>query len=55
MGGSGEDWLESGKSRAEATASKACTQKELLEPRWLKRVEEGSLETISREGTVAQM
>jgi hypothetical protein len=55
VGGSGEDWLESGKSRAETTGSKATVQKEVLHPRWLKKVEEGSLETISRPGTVAQM
>lgn len=55
VGGSGEDWLESGKSRVEATGTKASARKEGLGPQWLKGVEEGSLETISRQGTVAQI
>jgi hypothetical protein len=55
VGGSGEDWLESGKSRADSTESKDAALKGGLGPRWLKRAEEGSLETISLEGTVAQM
>lgn len=51
MGGSGEDWLADGTSRAQA-----AKEEEVLSgkgPSWL-RAKEG-LEVISKEGTVAQM
>ncbi|KAF2687043.1 FAD dependent oxidoreductase-like protein superfamily [Lentithecium fluviatile CBS 122367] len=54
VGGSGEDWLEQGTSRAQATGAKG-PGKDGFGPRWLKRGDEGSLEAISREGTVGQI
>jgi hypothetical protein len=55
VGGSGEDWLEHGISKTQSTRSNGAAVKEELGPTWLKRVEEGNLESISQEGTVAQM
>lgn len=52
VGGSGEDWLADGTSRAEAANSKGGIREG---PAWLKRTDEGSLEEISAQGTVAQM
>ncbi|CAI6340338.1 unnamed protein product [Periconia digitata] len=54
VGGSGEDWLADGTSRAQAVAAdskSAVGQK----PAWLKRTEEGILEEISAKGSVAQI
>jgi hypothetical protein len=53
VGGSGEDFLADGTSRAQATRSKSSERK--VVPEWLKRADGGSLEEISTEGTVAQM
>lgn len=51
MGGSGEDWLADGTSRAQA--AKEMQSLGTKGPVWL-RMKEG-LEIISQEGTVAQM
>lgn len=53
VGGSGEDWLADGTSRAQATNSKRTVGKS--GPAWLKGTEDGSLEVISQRDTVAQM
>ncbi|PSN67170.1 FAD dependent oxidoreductase-like protein superfamily [Corynespora cassiicola Philippines] len=49
VGGSGEDWLHDGTSRAEAANHRKPIA--TTEPVWLKKVEESSLEVISQEGT----
>ncbi|PVI06210.1 FAD dependent oxidoreductase-like protein superfamily [Periconia macrospinosa] len=52
VGGSGEDWLADGTSRVQATDSKRSVR---MGPEWLKRTEEGTVEEISAQGTVAQI
>lgn len=53
VGGSGEDWLADGTSRAQVAGSEGKTGG--IGPGWLKKMDGGSLEEISTEGTVAQM
>ena len=53
VGGSGEDWLRDGTSRASAAG--AVKEVGAEGPKWLKRTEGGSLEIISQHGTTAQM
>jgi len=51
VGGSGEDWLVDGTSRAQATKSEKSVAANA--PVWLKSKD--GLEVISQKGTVAQM
>ncbi|KAF2241632.1 FAD dependent oxidoreductase-like protein superfamily [Trematosphaeria pertusa] len=53
VGGSGEDWLQDGTSRAQATNSKRTVGSN--GPVWLKQTEDGNLEVISQTGTTAQI
>ncbi|KAF2785965.1 FAD dependent oxidoreductase-like protein superfamily [Melanomma pulvis-pyrius CBS 109.77] len=53
VGGSGEDWLRDGTSRANAAGTKAAVGVD--GPTWLKRMEGGSLEVISQENSTAQI
>ena len=53
VGGSGEDWLADGTSRAQATRCEGVAGMKVKRPAWL-RADEG-MEVISQEGTVAQM
>jgi hypothetical protein len=55
VGGSGEDWLDAGTSRANASTAKAVKDGWVDAPPWLKKVDGGSLEVISEVGTTAQM
>jgi hypothetical protein len=53
VGGSGEDWLNNGTSRAQAANAQAKAGAQ--GPVWLKKMEGGSLEVISQENSTAQM
>jgi hypothetical protein len=53
VGGSGEDWLRDGTSRASAAGQKPSLGAD--GPAWLKRAEGASMEIISQDGTTGQM
>ncbi|KAF2865903.1 FAD dependent oxidoreductase-like protein superfamily [Massariosphaeria phaeospora] len=53
VGGSGEDWLRDGSSRAQAASAKSIEDSD--GPKWLKKTEDGSLEVISQNGMAAQI
>lgn len=53
VGGSGEDWLANGTSRAQAAAT--LDKMGAGGPAWLKKTDGGSMEVISREKSTAQM
>lgn len=53
VGGSGEDWLRDGTSRAQAAREVPPGETSL--PSWLTMAKGSSLETISAEGTTAQV
>ncbi|KAF2712477.1 FAD dependent oxidoreductase-like protein superfamily [Pleomassaria siparia CBS 279.74] len=55
VGGSGEDWLRDGTSRANAAGKEEEEAVDMDGPKWLKRVEGGSLEVITRDGSNAQI
>jgi glycine/D-amino acid oxidase-like deaminating enzyme len=55
IGGSGEDWLDNGTSRAEAVPVKQLADGAGGAPEWLRRTQDGTIEVISREGTTAQI
>lgn len=55
VSGSGEDWLESGTSRAQLASHNRPWEEESAGPRWLRRTKDGIMEVISREGTTAQI
>lgn len=55
VSGSGEDWLESGSSRAELVNHNRSREGQNGGPEWLRRTQDGVMEVISREGTTAQM
>ncbi|KAF1831335.1 FAD dependent oxidoreductase [Decorospora gaudefroyi] len=56
IGGSGEDWLENGTSRAQvANHNRPWAEEQKARPQWLRRTQEGIMEVISREGTTAQI
>ncbi|KAF2747918.1 FAD dependent oxidoreductase-like protein superfamily [Sporormia fimetaria CBS 119925] len=54
VGGSGEDWLANGTSRAEAAAASQA-KAGVDGPVWLKRLEGGTLEVISQDNSTAQI
>lgn len=53
VGGSGEDWLSNGKSRAQAAT--AQPQAGSNGPVWLKKAHGASMEVISQNNSTAQM
>ncbi|KAF2191073.1 FAD dependent oxidoreductase [Zopfia rhizophila CBS 207.26] len=53
VGGSGEDWLQNGTSRAQAAGNRPSADS--TSPVWLKRDKGGSLEVISRENSTGQI
>ena len=55
VSGSGEDWLESGASRAQVANHNRPWEDETVGPQWLRRSKEGISEVISKEGTAAQI
>jgi glycine/D-amino acid oxidase-like deaminating enzyme len=55
VSGSGEDWLESGTSRAQLANHNRPWEEEGDGPQWLRRTREGVMEVISRGGTTAQI
>ncbi|KAI8936972.1 hypothetical protein NX059_006200 [Plenodomus lindquistii] len=55
VSGSGEDWLESGTSRAQLANHNRPWEEKTGGPEWLRRTQEGVMEVISREGTTAQI
>ncbi|EDU51332.1 FAD dependent oxidoreductase [Pyrenophora tritici-repentis] len=55
IGGSGEDWLENGTSRAQVANHNAPLEEKAAVPPWLRRTQDGIMEVISREGTTAQI
>jgi hypothetical protein len=55
VSGSGEDWLESGTSRAQLASHHRPWEEEGDGPQWLRRTKEGVMEVISRGGTTAQI
>ncbi|KAH7088566.1 FAD dependent oxidoreductase [Paraphoma chrysanthemicola] len=55
VGGSGEDWLESGTSRAQLAHHNRPWEEEQIGPLWLRRAKEGTMEVISQDGTTAQI
>ncbi|KAF2281491.1 FAD dependent oxidoreductase-like protein superfamily [Westerdykella ornata] len=58
VGGSGEDWLFNGRSRAQAAAAAAAESQPKADqegPVWLKRSEGATLEVISRDDSTAQL
>lgn len=55
IGGSGEDWLENGTSRAQVANHNAPLEEKAAVPEWLRRTQDGMMEVISREGTTAQI
>ncbi|KAH8732240.1 FAD dependent oxidoreductase-domain-containing protein [Phaeosphaeriaceae sp. PMI808] len=54
VGGSGEDWLESGTSRAQIIHDRPW-ETEQMGPGWLRRTKDATMEVISRQGTTAQI
>lgn len=55
IGGSGEDWLENGTSRAQLAEHNRPWEERESGPEWLRRTQEGIMEVISRDGTTAQI
>ncbi|CAO2647767.1 Nn.00g086890.m01.CDS01 [Neocucurbitaria sp. VM-36] len=55
VSGSGEDWLESGASRAQVANHNRPWEEEGAGPQWLRRTKEGIMEVISKDGTAAQI
>lgn len=56
IGGSGEDWLESGTSRAQlANHNRPWEAEGGLGPAWLRRTKDATMEAISRGGKTAQI
>jgi len=55
IGGSGEDWLENGTSRAQVANHNAPLDEQAAVPGWLRRTQDGIMEVISSEGTTAQI
>ncbi|RMZ71630.1 FAD dependent oxidoreductase superfamily [Pyrenophora seminiperda CCB06] len=55
IGGSGEDWLENGTSRAQAANHDAPSKEQAAVPGWLRRTPDGTMEVISSERTTAQI
>ncbi|KAF2032335.1 FAD dependent oxidoreductase [Setomelanomma holmii] len=55
VGGSGEDWLESGTSRAQLANHNRPWEEEQSGPGWLRRTKDGTMEIISQGGTTAQI
>jgi glycine/D-amino acid oxidase-like deaminating enzyme len=55
IGGSGEDWLENGTSRAQLASHNRPWEEQEAGPEWLRRTQEGIMEVISRDGTTAQI
>jgi glycine/D-amino acid oxidase-like deaminating enzyme len=55
IGGSGEDWLENGTSRAQASNHNRPWEEHVNGPEWLRRTQDGIMEVISRDGTTAQI
>ena len=55
IGGSGEDWLENGTSRAQLANHNKPWGEQAAGPEWLRRTQEGIMEVISRDGTTAQI
>lgn len=53
--GSGEDWLESGTSRAQLANHNRPWEEQPKTPKWLRRTSDAIMEVISREGTTAQI
>lgn len=53
VGGSGEDWLKNGTSRADAASNNPS--QDALGPAWLTQTDGASLEIISRDNSTAQM
>jgi glycine/D-amino acid oxidase-like deaminating enzyme len=53
--GSGEDWLESGTSRAQLANHNRPWEEQTGGPEWLRRTQGGVMEVISRDGTTAQI
>lgn len=54
IAGSGEDWLENGTSRAQASQNRP-REEHITRPEWLRGTQEGMMEVISRDGTTAQI
>ncbi|USP73761.1 uncharacterized protein yc1106_01035 [Curvularia clavata] len=54
IAGSGEDWLENGTSRAQASQNRP-REEQITRPEWLRGTQEGMMEVISRDGTTAQI
>ncbi|KAF1842465.1 FAD dependent oxidoreductase-like protein superfamily [Cucurbitaria berberidis CBS 394.84] len=55
VSGSGEDWLESGTSRAQLANHNRPWEEGPAGPQWLRRTKEGIMEVISKDGTAAQI
>ncbi|KNG49579.1 fad dependent oxidoreductase [Stemphylium lycopersici] len=55
IAGSGEDWLENGTSRAQASNHNEPLEEKSGCPPWLRRTEDGIMEVISQDRTVAQV
>jgi hypothetical protein len=55
VSGSGEDWLESGTSRAQVANHNRPLEEDGVAPEWLRRTKEDTMEVISRDGTTAQI
>ncbi|KAJ4377637.1 hypothetical protein N0V83_000465 [Neocucurbitaria cava] len=55
VSGSGEDWLESGASRASVSNHNRPWEEEAAGPPWLRRTKEGIVEVISKDRTAAQI
>ncbi|KAF1947768.1 FAD dependent oxidoreductase [Clathrospora elynae] len=55
IGGSGEDWLENGKSRAQLSNHNRPWEEQAATPGWLRRTQDGIMEVISQTETTAQI
>ncbi|KAG9192093.1 hypothetical protein G6011_10827 [Alternaria panax] len=55
IGGSGEDWLENGTSRAQLATHNKPWEEQAAGPEWLRLTQEGVMEVISRDATTAQI
>lgn len=55
VSGSGEDWMESGTSRAQLSCHVSPWEAGEGGPQWLRRTKEGAMEVISGSGTTAQI
>ncbi|KAH9871921.1 hypothetical protein J1614_006179 [Plenodomus biglobosus] len=55
VSGSGEDWMESGSSRAQLASHNRPWEEKTVGPEWLRRTPEAVMEVISRHGTTAQI